>query len=54
MFGHGKGGKGLGEGGAKRRRKVLGDNIHKTCYIADNKIITPTVEAYFGYKKKKK
>ncbi|KAL0014976.1 hypothetical protein SO802_002045 [Lithocarpus litseifolius] len=27
MFGHGKGGKGLGKGGAKRHRKVLHDNI---------------------------
>ena len=28
MSGHGKGGKGLGKGGAKRHRKVLRDNIH--------------------------
>ncbi|XP_028911339.1 histone H4-like [Ornithorhynchus anatinus] len=27
MSGHGKGGKGLGKGGAKRHRKVLCDNI---------------------------
>jgi histone H4 len=27
MSGHGKGGKGLGKGGAKRHRKVLRDNI---------------------------
>ena len=27
MFGQGKGGKGLGKGGAKRHRKVLRDNI---------------------------
>uniref|UniRef100_UPI00398F2D3E histone H4-like n=1 Tax=Pristiophorus japonicus TaxID=55135 RepID=UPI00398F2D3E len=27
MSGRGKGGKGLGKGGAKRRRKVLSDNI---------------------------
>jgi len=28
MSGRGKGGKGLGKGGAKRHRKVLRDNIH--------------------------
>ncbi|CAM6111866.1 unnamed protein product [Calypogeia fissa] len=28
MSGHGKGGKGLGKGGAKRHRKVLRDNLH--------------------------
>ncbi|RUP46518.1 hypothetical protein BC936DRAFT_146854 [Jimgerdemannia flammicorona] len=27
MSGHGKGGKGLGKGGAKRHRKILHDNI---------------------------
>ena len=29
MSGRGKGGKGLGKGGAKRHRKVLRDNITK-------------------------
>ena len=30
MTGRGKGGKGLGKGGAKRHRKVLRDNIQGT------------------------
>ncbi|XP_026436379.1 histone H4-like [Papaver somniferum] len=30
MSGRGKGGKGLGKGGAKRHRKVLRDNIQET------------------------
>jgi histone H4 len=29
MSGRGKGGKGLGKGGAKRHRKILRDNIRK-------------------------
>ena len=31
MTGRGKGGKGLGKGGAKRHRKVLRDNIQVKC-----------------------
>jgi len=31
MSGRGKGGKGLGKGGAKRHRKVLRDNIQGMC-----------------------
>ena len=31
MTGRGKGGKGLGKGGAKRHRKVLRDNIQVSC-----------------------
>jgi hypothetical protein len=31
MSGRGKGGKGLGKGGAKRHRKVLRDNIQGAC-----------------------
>jgi hypothetical protein len=31
MSGRGKGGKGLGKGGAKRHRKVLRDNIQVRC-----------------------
>jgi hypothetical protein len=30
MSGRGKGGKGLGKGGAKRHRKILRDNIRNT------------------------
>lgn len=33
MSGRGKGGKGLGKGGAKRHRKILRDNIQGTCFI---------------------
>ncbi len=37
MSGRGKGGKGLGKGGAKRHRKVLRDNIQGiTVCIEDN------------------
>jgi hypothetical protein len=35
MSGHGKGGKGLGKGGAKRHRKILRDNIEGQC-VRDN------------------
>jgi len=31
MSGRGKGGKGLGKGGAKRHRKILRDNIQGEC-----------------------
>ena len=34
MSGRGKGGKGLGKGGAKRHRKVLRDNIQVRCLLA--------------------
>lgn len=34
MSGRGKGGKGLGKGGAKRHRKVLRDNIQGKTYYA--------------------
>ena len=33
MSGRGKGGKGLGKGGAKRHRKVLRDNIQGEIYL---------------------
>jgi histone H4 len=33
MTGRGKGGKGLGKGGAKRHRKVLRDNIQGKCSV---------------------
>ena len=33
MSGRGKGGKGLGKGGAKRHRKVLRDNIQVIVYF---------------------
>ena len=33
MTGRGKGGKGLGKGGAKRHRKVLRDNIQVKCLV---------------------
>jgi len=33
MSGRGKGGKGLGKGGAKRHRKILRDNIQKLVRI---------------------
>ena len=33
MSGRGKGGKGLGKGGAKRHRKVLRDNIQVIVYL---------------------
>ena len=36
MTGRGKGGKGLGKGGAKRHRKVLRDNIQVTSSILDS------------------
>ena len=35
MTGRGKGGKGLGKGGAKRHRKVLRDNIQVISSILD-------------------
>ena len=34
MSGRGKGGKGLGKGGAKRHRKILRDNIQGMCFAA--------------------
>ena len=36
MSGRGKGGKGLGKGGAKRHRKVLRDNIQGITNRGDN------------------
>ena len=33
MSGRGKGGKGLGKGGAKRHRKILRDNIRKLPFV---------------------
>ena len=33
MSGRGKGGKGLGKGGAKRHRKILRDNIQVSIYL---------------------
>ena len=35
MSGRGKGGKGLGKGGAKRHRKVLRDNIQGMFFFVD-------------------
>ena len=35
MSGRGKGGKGLGKGGAKRHRKVLRDNIQVIVYFSN-------------------
>ncbi len=35
MTGRGKGGKGLGKGGAKRHRKVLRDNINRMITVTD-------------------
>ena len=35
MTGRGKGGKGLGKGGAKRHRKVLRDNIQVSYFYID-------------------
>ena len=35
MTGRGKGGKGLGKGGAKRHRKVLRDNIQVKCLVLE-------------------
>jgi hypothetical protein len=47
MSGRGKGGKGLGKGGAKRHRKVLRDNIQGTlCSRA--LLFTRSVEALEG------
>ena len=37
MTGRGKGGKGLGKGGAKRHRKVLRDNIQVSLGIVDRR-----------------
>jgi histone H4 len=34
LFGHGKGGKGIGLGGAKRHRKVFRDNIEGITPVA--------------------
>ena len=39
MTGRGKGGKGLGKGGAKRHRKVLRDNI-QVLYCSMNCLLT--------------
>ena len=36
MTGRGKGGKGLGKGGAKRHRKVLRDNIQVKYFDVEN------------------
>ena len=41
MSGRGKGGKGLGKGGAKRHRKVLRDNIQVGCLQAAECPISP-------------
>ena len=39
MSGRGKGGKGLGKGGAKRHRKVLRDNI-QVCWLLNPRFIS--------------
>ena len=45
MSGRGKGGKGLGKGGAKRHRKVLRDNIQGApcvrCWLAGALLFAP-------------
>ncbi|KAJ8622661.1 hypothetical protein MRB53_031190 [Persea americana] len=38
MFGRGKGGKGLGKGGANRHRKVLRDNIQGITKLATRRL----------------
>ena len=40
MSGRGKGGKGLGKGGAKRHRKILRDNIQGITKHAKRKTVT--------------
>ena len=50
MTGRGKGGKGLGKGGAKRHRKVLRDNIQGITIffqIADFVILLTLSKTYF-------
>ena len=46
MSGRGKGGKGLGKGGAKRHRKVLRDNIQGITKHAPSRpsVVSPAVE----------
>ena len=44
FVGRGKGGKGLGKGGAKRHRKILRDNIRKSPYIPFYPLIIEFVE----------
>ena len=48
MSGRGKGGKGLGKGGAKRHRKVLRDNIHIQSFTehSSNVIDIPPIRTY--------
>ena len=57
MSGRGKGGKGLGKGGAKRHRKVLRDNIQgvnklairrlaRRCGVCNRQIIVINVKRY--------
>jgi len=41
MSGRGKGGKGLGKGGAKRHRKVLRDNIQGITVSAAGPVVAP-------------
>jgi len=45
MSGRGKGGKGLGKGGAKRHRKVLRDNIQGITVRRDSMPLQPLVLA---------
>jgi histone H4 len=44
MSGRGKGGKGLGKGGAKRHRKILRDNIRKTPPIYSERSANSSLE----------
>ena len=46
MSGRGKGGKGLGKGGAKRHRKVLRDNIQSFTEHSSNVIDIPPIKSY--------
>jgi len=49
MSGRGKGGKGLGKGGAKRHRKVLRDNIQGIDETSDSSSGLPRwCEVYLG------
>ena len=47
MSGRGKGGKGLGKGGAKRHRKILRDNIQGSYFnISNNKSTCSKITNY--------
>ena len=50
MSGRGKGGKGLGKGGAKRHRKVLRDNIQGITKPAIRRLASARFKQLSGYK----